>query len=1029
MLSLLFYPFFFSNKNTLNQMQKYFLLLALFLSNKVQAQFDLIETKDMRLATYDFGHREILPHVERCFHNALTFHKKLFDYTPSEKITVLIQDFGDFGNGGATAVPKNAISMGLSPFSYAFETSPAGERISSMMNHELVHVVALDNSNKTDRFYRALFFGKVAPSKENPLTAVYGALTTPRRYSPRWYHEGIASYVETWMNGEVGLALGNYDEMVFRTRVLKNAHIYSAQGLESEGTTTDFQGKSNSYLYGTRFMGYLSFEYGPDKVIEWVKRKNGSRRSYSSQFKQIFSKDLTESWSDWIAFEKTWQKMNIDSLKKFPITQTEVITEKTLGSVSYPHYDKKRNKIYVAVNYPGQVPHLAAMHLKDGGMEKLTDIKGAALFYVSSVIYDEEGDMIYFTTDNDGWRDLNSYDLKTGKVVRLQKDFRTGDLAFNKIDKSIWGIKHLNGYSTIVQIPRQHPDGKSSEIYSKWKSKYTLPYGHDIFDIDISPDGKKLSAAVSDLAGGQCLLLYDMEELNEGRAVTDEVFDFQVSSPQSFRYTEDGKYLYGSTYYTGVSNIYQVDAATKEIKAISNTLTGLFRPLRIDDSKLLAFNFTSSGFQPVYINNSPVARVPDIEFLGNATIEKFPVLETWELPIAKVQQINNDSLIIHKGKYEAGKLMKVNSAYPVLTGYKNFVGIGYTVNIGDPLSFKEIELSVAYTPKSWVNGIASESDSTNMSLDDDEQFHFALSGKINRHTNTYTFSATHNQANFYDLFGPTKTSRKGTTARVDFTKPLIWDVPKKLDLNIGVGGFYGLQKSPFFQQIETQGFGDSLFVNFDGSLFYSNLRNSLGAVDAEKGVKATLRSMSAFSNGKVYSNVLGSFDIGFQLPVNHLSLWFRTAFGNSFSEEFNPFTRYGFAAFGNNYVDYQVARRYRNIFSFPGLSFDADQSIIARSFAKTMMELVLPPIRFKELGGLNMYSNWMQATVFSSGLLTRDKTSENSRFANVGAQMDMKIVIFSLLESTFSIGYANAFDLNNNNKRYQEWMISLKLLK
>jgi hypothetical protein len=67
--------------------------------------------------------------------------------------------------------------------------------------------------------------------------------------------------------------------------------------------------------------------------------------------------------------------------------------------------------------------------------------------------------------------------------------------------------------------------------------------------------------------------------------------------------------------------------------------------------------------------------------------------------------------------------------------------------------------------------------------------------------------------------------------------------------------------------------------------------------------------------------------------------------------------------------------------------------------------------------------------VFSSGLLTHDKTSPNSRFANVGAQVDMKIVIFSLLESTFSIGYANAFDLNNNNKRYQEWMISLKLLR
>jgi hypothetical protein len=258
---------------------------------------------------------------------------------------------------------------------------------------------------------------------------------------------------------------------------------------------------------------------------------------------------------------------------------------------------------------------------------------------------------------------------------------------------------------------------------------------------------------------------------------------------------------------------------------------------------------------------------------------------------------------------------------------------------------------------------------------------------------------------------------------------LLWDLPKKLDLVIGVGAFYGLQKSPYFQQIDTQGFDDSLFVNLDASLLYSNLRSSIGAVDAEKGFKWTVRSISAHSNGKAYTTLLGSFDVGVQLPVNHFSVWLRTAAGNSFSEEFNPFTRFGFAAFGNNYVDYQVARRYRNIFSFPGLSFDADKFIIAKSFSKAMVEFVFPPIRFKELGGLNLYSNWMQATLFTSGLLTYDKTFEDNRFANMGAQLDMKIVIFSLLESTFSVGYANAFDLDNNNHRYEEWMVSLKLLR
>ncbi|MBX2954622.1 MAG: hypothetical protein KF846_00605 [Cyclobacteriaceae bacterium] len=999
--------------------------LLLTLVSPSWAQLNMIETKDMRLVSYDFGHKYVLPHAGRCFHSALDFHRKLFDYEPTEKITVLIQDFGDFGNGGATAVPRNAISMGLSPFSYTFETSPAGERVFSLMNHELVHVVALDNSGHTDRFYQKLFFGKVSPTNNNPISAYYSYLTSPRRYSPRWYHEGIASYVETWMSGGIGLAMGSYDEMVFRTRVLENARIYTAQGLESEGTTTDFQGKTNSYLYGTRFMGYLSNEYGPDKIIEWVKRKDGSRRSYSAQFKNVFGKSLNNGWRDWLRFERDWQNKNVERLKEFPITETQSITEKTIGSVSYPHYDQKRNKIYMAVNYPGQTPHLAALHLQDGKLEKLADIKGAALFYVSSVTYDAEADMLYFTTDNDAWRDLNSYNIKTGKVKRLQKDFRTGDLAFNKTDKSIWGIKHLNGFSTIVRIPKENPEDPTAD-YSLWEQKYTLPYGQDIFDIDVSPDGKLLSAAVSDYRGNQSLFLINVDSLMINKASVDTIFNFEVSSPQGFRFTDDGQYLYGSSYYTGVSNIFKVDLKDSlRISAMSNAVTGFFRPIKINDTKLFAFNFTSEGFQPVYIPNQPLEDVSSIEFLGNETIEKYPVLKSWELPIATPQQVNLDELIQKQGQYRPGKHIKVNSAYPIITGYKNFVGFGYTVALGDPLNFREFEVTFAYTPQNWINGMASESDPTDLEMESDEQFHVSVLGKIGR----FSFSAHHNQANFYDLFGPTKTSRRGTTARVDYTRTLLWDLPRKLDLVLGTGAFYGLQKSPFFQQVETAGYEDSLFVNFDASLIYSNLKGSIGAVDAEKGVRATFRSLSAFSNGQAYSTVIGSFDVGVQLPVKHLSLWFRTAFGNSFSETLNPFTRFGFAAFGNNYIDYQGARRYRNTFSFPGLSFDADQFIIAKSFGKGMIEFVLPPIRFRELGGLNLYSNWMQFMLFSSSLITYDKTFSNNHFVNVGSQVDFKIVIFSLLESTFSIGYANAFDLNNNNKRFSEWMFSLKLLR
>ena len=60
------------------------------------------------------------------------------------------------------------------------------------------------------------------------------------------------------MDGGKGNALGNYDEMFFRTRVLENSRIYSAQGLASAGTSADFMSKANFYYYGTRFVSYLA---------------------------------------------------------------------------------------------------------------------------------------------------------------------------------------------------------------------------------------------------------------------------------------------------------------------------------------------------------------------------------------------------------------------------------------------------------------------------------------------------------------------------------------------------------------------------------------------------------------------------------------------------------------------------------------------------------------------------------------------------------------------------------------------------
>ena len=83
--------------------------------------------------------------------------------------------------------------------------------------------------------------------------------------------------METWLGGGVGRALGGYDEMYFRSIIDGGDKLYSVVGLETEGSTKDFQVGANAYLYGTRFVNYLTKTYGYEKMIQFYNRTADSR--------------------------------------------------------------------------------------------------------------------------------------------------------------------------------------------------------------------------------------------------------------------------------------------------------------------------------------------------------------------------------------------------------------------------------------------------------------------------------------------------------------------------------------------------------------------------------------------------------------------------------------------------------------------------------------------------------------------------------------------------------------------------------
>jgi len=953
----------------------------------------VLETEDLQLIYQDPLQTYLVPHTARSFHNSLEFQKSIFNWVPYDaQTTVLLKDFTDYGNAAATSSPVNLVMIDIAPPGHTFETLPGSERIYSSMNHELVHVATGDAWNEQDAWWRRFFGGKPSATGAHPESILYYYLTTPRMAVPRWYAEGSAVFLETWMSGGLGRAQGAFDEMVFRTMVRDDAEFYSALGLVSQGTRIDFQVGVNAYLYGTRFMNYLALEYSPEQLIEWLSRSEDSERYYASQFAHVFGKSLDDSWDDWIVFEHQFQAANLESVREFPLTTARPITRGGAGSISRSFYDPENNTMVGAFRIPGIVAHVGVLSIAEGTVERVTDIKGPMLYMVSSTAYDPQSKTVFYTADNHHFRDLMTVDLKTGKDRMLLRDARVGDLVFDKRDNALWGLRHLNGYVTLVRIPPP---------YDIWNQVYTWPYGTVPFEIDLSPDGELISMSMGELDGKQFLRVFRVSDLLEEIAQPVAEFKFGDAIPEGFVFSPDGRYLFGSAYYTGISNIFRYEIETGGLEAVSNAETGFFRPIPLADGSLIVFEFTGKGFVPSFIDPQPLEDLSAITFLGSEVAKKHPIVTEWG--VGSPAEVPLDDLITNEGSYIPHRELKGMGRYPIIEGYRGSVALGYNWEFSDPILFNSLTVNASYSLDS--------SDSSSERLHADVEYQML----------DWRLRYWHNNADFYDLFGPTKRARKGDAFIVGYDRALIYDLPRRLDLEAGAAYYTGLDTLPNNQNVPTS-FEDlaSLAVNLN----YTHTRKSLGAVDHEKGFRWNVAGLADYADSEFVPKIYAGLDFGFALPWRHSSIWLYNATGISGGDRDNTLANWYFGAFGNNYVDDREVKRYRKFNSFPGFNID---EISGQNFAKSVLEWNLPPVIFREIGTPSFYLTWMRTALFAGVLSTdlgNDKYDET--YLSFGLQIDFQFTVVHRLPMTLSFGYAQAYV--SGNKYDDEWMISLKIL-
>ncbi|MEO8547070.1 MAG: hypothetical protein ABI422_01755, partial [Sphingomicrobium sp.] len=274
-------------------------------------------------------------------------------------------------------------------------------------------------------------------------------------------------------------------------------------------------------------------------------------------------------------------------------------------------------------------------------------------------------------------------------------------------------------------------------------------------------------------------------------------------------------------------------------------------------------------------------------------------------------------------------------------------------------------------------------------------------------------------ADVYDLAGPVLRSRKGDAFIASYSKPLIYDPPRQLDIFGSASAFFGLKQLPGAQNIASPKDLRSAEIG----LRYTNTTSSLGGVDHEKGIAGRIVAATDQAEGEFYPKLYGGIDLGTALPWSNSSVWIYGQAGMAGGRHLSPLAAYYFGSFRNNYVDDRPVKRYRETESFPGFEID---EIAARRFAKVTGEINLPPIRFAEIGAPAFYLSHIRPALFTGVMATLAPDGESHHYMNVGAQLDLNFTVALRLPMVLSFGVAGGWA--DGDYRKTELLASLKIM-
>ena len=442
---------------------------------------------------------------------------------------------------------------------------------------------------------------------------------------------------------------------------------------------------------------------------------------------------------------------------------------------------------------------------------------------------------------------------------------------------------------------------------------------------------------MSEVNGDQFLRVWEIAKILAGDVKPLSEFRFGQSVPESFVFSRDGRYLYGSSYYTGVSNIFRYEVATGEVEAVSNAETGFFRPVPLADGRLRGAELHRRGLRP---GDHRAAAAQGRRARSRSSAPRSRRSIRWSRPgrCRRRAPSTTRSSSPAKGPYDpAARASRSPTPIRCCRATRSTSAIGYHVNIEDPLRFAKLGITAAYTPTGNLPAQRARPRRTSPALP-----------RLAR-------GAVVEPLGLLRPVRPDQAQPQGLRRQARLRRLLIYDEPRKLRRQTYDLAYYDkIDTLPDAQNVDTT---FTRLVTGEVGLHYTDVRRSLGAVDDEKGVAWSLVAKATRRTGEITPQIRGTLDFGFPLPLPHSSIWLRSAAGVANGDRNNPLANFYFGGFGNNYVDSRTVKRYREYDSFPGFEID---EISGLSFVRQMVEWNLPPVVFESVGTPSFHLTWLR---------------------------------------------------------------------